>query len=65
MSEFSPTILAFCCNWCSYAGADLAGVVIAFPGEDHAGLDLRTARQIVWVELCSTVPAGNHLDSSR
>lgn len=24
--EFSPTILAFCCNWCSYAGADLAGV---------------------------------------
>lgn len=26
MSEFDPTILAFCCNWCSYAGADLAGV---------------------------------------
>ena len=24
--EFEPTILAFCCNWCSYAGADLAGV---------------------------------------
>ena len=23
---FEPTILAFCCNWCSYAGADLAGV---------------------------------------
>lgn len=22
---FEPTILAFCCNWCSYAGADLAG----------------------------------------
>ncbi len=21
-----PNILAFCCNWCSYAGADLAGV---------------------------------------
>ncbi|MBM4079782.1 MAG: hydrogenase iron-sulfur subunit [Planctomycetes bacterium] len=21
-----PLILAFCCNWCSYAGADLAGV---------------------------------------
>jgi len=20
-----PVILAFCCNWCSYAGADLAG----------------------------------------
>ena len=23
---FEPNILAFCCNWCSYAGADLAGV---------------------------------------
>jgi F420-non-reducing hydrogenase iron-sulfur subunit len=26
MTEFSPHIVAFCCNWCSYAGADLAGV---------------------------------------
>jgi F420-non-reducing hydrogenase iron-sulfur subunit len=24
--EFEPSILVFCCNWCSYAGADLAGV---------------------------------------
>ena len=24
--EFNPNILCFCCNWCSYAGADLAGV---------------------------------------
>ena len=23
--EFKPTIVAFGCNWCSYAGADLAG----------------------------------------
>src|SRR3989337_1066090 len=23
---FEPNILSFCCNWCSYAGADLAGV---------------------------------------
>ncbi|MFO8019670.1 MAG: hydrogenase iron-sulfur subunit [Promethearchaeia archaeon] len=23
---FNPEILVFCCNWCSYAGADLAGV---------------------------------------
>ena len=23
--EFEPTIVGFCCNWCSYAGADLAG----------------------------------------
>ncbi|MCK5148977.1 hydrogenase iron-sulfur subunit [bacterium] len=26
MSEFQPKILAILCNWCSYAGADLAGV---------------------------------------
>ena len=25
MDEFEPNIIAFCCNWCSYAGADLAG----------------------------------------
>jgi len=24
--EFEPKILVFACNWCSYAGADLAGV---------------------------------------
>jgi len=24
--EFEPLIISFCCNWCSYAGADLAGV---------------------------------------
>ena len=23
---FSPLIVAFTCNWCSYAGADLAGI---------------------------------------
>ena len=23
--EWTPRIAAFCCNWCSYAGADLAG----------------------------------------
>jgi F420-non-reducing hydrogenase iron-sulfur subunit len=23
---FEPSIIAFCCNWCAYAGADLAGV---------------------------------------
>jgi F420-non-reducing hydrogenase iron-sulfur subunit len=26
MSEFIPKIITFCCNWCSYAGADTAGV---------------------------------------
>ena len=24
--DFEPRIIAFCCNWCSYAGADLAGI---------------------------------------
>ena len=23
--SFEPKIIAFCCNWCSYAAADLAG----------------------------------------
>jgi coenzyme F420-reducing hydrogenase delta subunit len=23
---FEPKIILFCCNWCSYAGADLAGI---------------------------------------
>lgn len=26
MKIFTPNILGFCCNWCSYAAADLAGV---------------------------------------
>ncbi len=26
MKNFEPKIIAFLCNWCSYAGADLAGV---------------------------------------
>ena len=26
MNDFEPTILVFACNWCSYAGADMAGV---------------------------------------
>jgi len=25
MSNYKPKVLVFCCNWCSYAGADLAG----------------------------------------
>lgn len=24
--KYEPRLIAFCCNWCSYAGADLAGV---------------------------------------
>jgi F420-non-reducing hydrogenase iron-sulfur subunit len=26
VNEFQPKILGFLCNWCSYAGADLAGI---------------------------------------
>ncbi|MHA1443002.1 MAG: hydrogenase iron-sulfur subunit [Candidatus Heimdallarchaeota archaeon] len=26
VDNFEPNLLAFCCNWCSYAGADLAGL---------------------------------------
>lgn len=26
MSRFEPVIIGFLCNWCSYTGADLAGV---------------------------------------
>ena len=25
MTNFEPKIVVFCCNWCSYTGADLAG----------------------------------------
>ena len=25
-AEYEPRFVVFCCNWCSYAGADLAGV---------------------------------------
>jgi F420-non-reducing hydrogenase iron-sulfur subunit len=32
VSNFDPTIVAFLCNWCSYAGADLAGTSrVAYP----------------------------------
>lgn len=26
MEDFEPKIIGFCCNWCAYAGADLAGI---------------------------------------
>ena len=36
--EFRPKIVAFCCNWCSYAGADLAGSSrLSYPADvNHA-----------------------------
>ena len=24
--NYEPKIIGFCCNWCTYAGADLAGI---------------------------------------
>ena len=34
VTEYKPRIVAFCCNWCSYAGADLAGSSrFAYPAE--------------------------------
>jgi F420-non-reducing hydrogenase iron-sulfur subunit len=39
MTEFEPKIVAFLCNWCAYAGADLAGVTrLQYPA------NLRTVR---------------------
>ena len=38
--EFKPVIVAFCCNWCSYAGADLGkqlGERYRFPPCFHGG----------------------------
>ena len=33
-TEWKPKIVAFCCNWCSYAGADLAGSSrLAYPAD--------------------------------
>ncbi len=26
MANFEPKIVAFLCNWCAYAGGDLAGI---------------------------------------
>ena len=26
VDKFKPKIIVFCCNWCAYAGADLAGI---------------------------------------
>jgi F420-non-reducing hydrogenase iron-sulfur subunit len=36
--SYEPKIIAFCCNWCSYAAADLAGTArMQYPHEraDH------------------------------
>ena len=34
--QFEPTIIGFLCNWCAYAGADLAGVSRLAISPQHA-----------------------------
>lgn len=32
--SYKPLLIAFCCNWCSYAGADLAGTSrLSYPAD--------------------------------
>ena len=48
--EFEPNILGFLCNWCSYAGADLAGTSqdeISIEPEINPGDVLREGRPSV------------------
>ena len=34
VNDYKPKIVAFCCNWCSYAGGDLAGSSrLSYPAE--------------------------------
>ncbi len=45
VQEYSPKILAFCCRWCSYAGADLAGSMrLQYPPEVRILMVLCTGR---------------------
>jgi len=35
-NDYEPTIIAFCCNWCSYAAADSAGTArMQYPPNIH------------------------------
>lgn len=46
-SQFKPTIVAFCCNWCSYAGADLAGSSrLSYPA-DVKSSECRAAAELI------------------
>ena len=36
VDDYEPVIIAFCCNWCSYASADSAGTArIQYPANVH------------------------------
>jgi len=42
MYNFDPQIMAFVCNWCSYAGADQAGgQKLEYPGPGAVQVDHR------------------------
>ncbi|MFC2166231.1 hydrogenase iron-sulfur subunit, partial [Acidobacteriota bacterium] len=35
-NNYEPVIIAFCCNWCSYAAADSAGTArMQYPANVH------------------------------
>lgn len=62
MSEtvpYNPRVIAFCCNWCSYAGADLAGVSrLQMPADFHVVRVMcsgRVAPEWVIKALCTGV----------
>lgn len=52
--DFEPLIISFCCNWCSYTGADLAGV---------SRLQYPTNVRIIRVMCSSMVHANLVIDS--
>ncbi len=47
--NFEPKIIAFCCNWCSYAGADLAG-----------GMRLKYAANIIPIRVMCSARVSPH-----
>ena len=59
-AEFDPTIIAFACNWCSYAGADFAGVSrIQYPHNVRIIRTMCSARvSPSWIEKAFLQEAG-------
>jgi len=48
-TPFEPKIVAFCCNWCTYAGADLAG-----------GMRLKYASNFVTIRVMCSARVSPH-----
>jgi coenzyme F420-reducing hydrogenase delta subunit len=46
MKDFEPKIMVFCCNWCSYAGAD-PSVANGFIDEVTPELGVLTLNKVV------------------